>query len=367
MVKQLNPLILAPMAELSHRALRQLINDFVKNTKFNDCLVHCKPLPHSSQRQSPQAGIFYFTEMISAAGLLAGGPFEKWYLDNGPCPEQLIYQLLGANSEQLEKAAALLDRQECLGIDINMGCSAPAITRTGAGVRWMEDPEKAARLIEALRKVTKKQLSVKIRLGSRQTDARDSASGFPDKMRHGTGEKKAFITAKPAELQVTESLVKFCRSLEEAGLDLITLHPRLATEKFKRKARWEYVEILRKELHIPVAGNGDISSAEELACKAAEGPVMAGRLLVRQPWAFAAVVGSNEPSVNIEETGQRFLELLARYQPPEFHLSRARRFFKYYCDNLKWAEYMRNKINREQSLAGIERVWRDARNMHAIQ
>ena len=311
---RINTIMLAPMAELSHRALRELIHGFT-----------ARVIPAAS---APQ--VVYFTEMISAAGLVAGGPFEKWYEDNGPCPGQLVYQLVGADTDTLVKAAILLDRQECLGIDINMGCSAPAITRTGAGVRWMEDPEKAARLVEALRKVTKKRLSAKIRLAPKTAgDAWD--------------------------------LVRFCRGLEEAGLDLITLHPRLAAEKFKRTARWEYVEILRNELHIPVAGNGDIAGVEELAAKAAEGPVMAGRLLVRQPWAFAAVLGGQEAgnvAVNvIEETGFRFLELLARHQPPEFHLSRARRFFKYYCDNLQWAEYLRNTINREGSLDGITRVW----------
>ena len=307
-------LMLAPMAELSHRALRELIHGFT-----------AVAIP------AHKTDIIYYTEMISAAGLLAGGPLEKWYLDNGPCPGQLVYQLVGSDMDTLVKAVSLLGRKNCLGIDINMGCSAPAITRTGAGIKWMENPEKAARLIEALRKVTKKQLSAKIRLA-------------------------------PKTISGEWDLVRFCRSLEDAGLDLITLHPRLAAEKFKRTARWEYVETLRKELHIPVAGNGDINSAEELASRAVEGPVMAGRLLVRQPWAFASIPGNGleagSLAVNIEETGLFFLELLTRYQPFEFHLSRARRFFKYFCDNLKWAEYLRNKINREESLAGIAQVWK---------
>jgi tRNA-dihydrouridine synthase len=79
------------------------------------------------------------------------------------------------------------------------------------------------------------------------------------------------------------------------------------------------------------------------------------------PWIFAearAVGGAAAPPVvNIEETGLRFLELLAQYQPSEFHLSRARRFFVYFCGNLKWAHYLNTMLNREQSLAGIERVW----------
>jgi tRNA-dihydrouridine synthase len=131
----------------------------------------------------------------------------------------------------------------------------------------------------------------------------------------------------------------------------------MAGEKLKRRARWEYVKALREALHIPVAGNGDIASAEELAAKAAEGPVMAGRLAVRCPWVFAAS-GKRSPAF-LEETALRFLDLLARYQPPEFQLSRARRFFHYYCDNFTWAEYLRNRINREETLGGMGKVLGD--------
>jgi hypothetical protein len=60
----------------------------------------------------------------------------------------------------------------------------------------------------------------------------------------------------------------------------------------------------------------------------------------------------------VEKTGLRFLELLVLYQPPEFHLSRARRFFNYFCDNLKWGTYVKNLLNREENLTGIERAWR---------
>jgi hypothetical protein len=60
----------------------------------------------------------------------------------------------------------------------------------------------------------------------------------------------------------------------------------------------------------------------------------------------------------IEETGLRFLELLARHQPPEFHISRARRFFCFFCDNLKWGNYVKNQLNREETLSGMEKVWK---------
>ena len=66
----------------------------------------------------------------------------------------------------------------------------------------------------------------------------------------------------------------------------------------------------------------------------------------------------NKLKINLEETGIRFLELLSRYQPAEFHVSRARRFFHYFCDNLTWGNYVKNLLNRETDLSGIERAWR---------
>jgi tRNA-dihydrouridine synthase len=299
------------MAELSHRPLRELIEG------FGGCDE-------------------YFTEMISAGAFIAGGPFEAWYADGGPCPEKLVYQIMGHDANQIAGAAALLSNRDCLGIDINMGCSAPAIIRTGAGVRWMEDIDKAGSLITLVRKQVRRRLSVKLR------------TGFADDF---------------------DYLLRFCRRLEEEGAELITLHPRTAKEKFRRAAKWDYVAALKKELHIKVAGNGDISSAAEILRRSAQSDaVMVGRLAVRQPWCFAAAGSLTEAAkktadinadINIEETGLRFLELLVRYQPPEFHLSRARRFFSYFCDNLKWAHYVNTLLNREQDLAGMERVWRE--------
>jgi len=333
------PFILAPMAEISHRALRELIED------FGGCDE-------------------YFTEMISAAALLGGGPFEKWYIDGGPRPEKLVYQLVGADFEQITRAATLLDRLECRGIDLNMGCCAPLIRKTRAGITWMASVDRAGELVKSVRGVVKRRLSVKIRTGL--TDNFDY-------------------------------LVKFCRRLEAEGVELIILHPRTAKEKLKRRARWDYVGALRQELRIPVAGNGDISGAEDLIARAA-GPcdaVMVGRAAVRQPWIFAQAKLSQKDisprhrgteenggflnydenlclrtfgseclcerkwGINLEEIGVRFLELLARWQPGEFHISRARRFFGFFCDNLKWGNYAKNLLNREETLSGMERVWRD--------
>jgi tRNA-dihydrouridine synthase len=319
------PFYLAPMAEISHRAFRELIEG------FGGCDG-------------------YFSEMISAGALLAGGPNEKYYIDAAPKPEKVIFQLVGADIDQISSAAAFLDKLECAGIDINMGCSAPLIRKTGAGAAWMASIDRAGELISSIRPLVKRRLSVKLRIG------------YKDDF---------------------EYLIRFCRRLEAEGVELITLHPRLVTEKFKRLARWEYVGRLRQELKIPVAGNGDIADAGQLVSRAESNcdAVMVGRAAVRLPWIFAEARGIESANLisikpdfaaetsasqtvnlfsapNIEETGLRFLELLVKYQPPEFHFSRAIRFFGFFCDNLKWGNYLKNELNREENLSGIEQVWR---------
>ena len=294
------------MAELGHRALRELIEG------FGGCDE-------------------YFSEMISAAALTSGGPYEKWYIDNGPRPDRLVYQLVGSDEGQIAAAAATLDGLECAGIDLNMGCCAPLIRKAGGGIAWMASADRAGALVRRTRRATKRRLSVKLRVG------------FSDDF---------------------EYLAAFCRRLEAEGADFITLHPRTAKEKFKRLARWDYVGELRGRLRIPVAGNGDVADAEGLARRAA-GPcdaVMVGRAAVRRPWIFAQAKGlrgtEKAPPELVEETGLRFLELLARWQPPDFHVSRARRFFGFFCDNLRWGTYLKNQLNREKTLSGMELVWR---------
>ncbi|GHU08754.1 tRNA-dihydrouridine synthase [Spirochaetia bacterium] len=304
------PLMLAPMAELSHRALRELIESF-------------------------GGADLYYTEMIAAGALTSGGQFESFYTDGGPCPERLVYQLCGGNGEQLARGAALLGELPCAGIDINMGCCAPAITRTGAGIRWMASADAACSMIAAVRKA--------LHRGSNEQGL--NGPRLSVKLRIGFGDDP-------------EYLITFCRRLEAEGVDRITLHPRTAHEKFKRRARWEYVAGLQAALTIPVTGNGDISGPEDLARRTAECPggVMTGRAAIRQPWIFAAARGLSQ-TIDLEATGLYFLELLERYQPPEFHISRARRFFNYFCDNLTWAHYVKTKLNRETTLKGIAECW----------
>ena len=285
------------MATISHAGFRNLVED------WGGCSL-------------------YFTEMIDAAAHLKGRSYEAYYADAAPCPDRVVFQIVGTNEDELVAAATSLSSIDCAGIDINMGCSAPQLYRRGAGIAWMSDLSKAANLVERLRKaVGSKSLSMKIRLG---------------------------------ETEDADRLVAFGRALENAGADFLTLHPRVRRDSLSRPSRWEWVTVLRNSLTIPVVGNGDLDRFAVLENRARTNPAdgwMVGRRGAAAPWTFQYWTGRwTDPGydfeVDLEQVCLRFHELLERFQPPEFWVSRSRRFYRYFSKNLifgnRWAARLQN-------------------------
>lgn len=302
-------LLLAPLASLSHRPLRELIH------RHGGCDL-------------------YFTEMISAEALVHGSPYREYYLDAAPAPERTVFQLVGSDGAAIAQACALLrrrfDAQEqsdgrpaWAGIDLNMGCSAPEIVRRGAGADWLRRPADAVELAAAVRPLVDAghSLSVKLRIGE--------SEDFP-------------------------ALVRLCRGLQDAGADFLTLHPRLRGDPWGRPARWSWFGALASELSIPLVANGDVKSAAALgelseAWRAAGRPgawpagVMVGRAAVRAPWIFARLraaldgdpAGGRGPH-DLLAAARAFHELLERHQPADFWLTRGKRFYAYFCTNMAY-------------------------------
>ena len=291
--------IFAPMATISHAGFRSLVED------WGGCSL-------------------YFSEMIDAAAHVRGGGYETFYADTRPCPEKLIFQIVGADEGALLAAAESLASLDCVGIDVNMGCSAPHIFKHGAGIAWMNDPSKAGRLTERLRKaVGRKSLSMKLRLGEEENEAQLLALG---------------------------------RSLQNAGADFLTLHPRIRRDSLSRPSRWSWVTLFRDSLSIPVVGNGDLDRFSVLTERSVHTPAdgwMVGRRAVTAPWTFRYWAGRWENpaydfEVDLEQVSQRFHELLERYQPKEFWVTRSRRFYAYFAKNLDFGHRWGARLQRHR-------------------
>lgn len=307
--------MLAPMVELSHRPLRELI------ARFGGC-----------DR--------YYTEMSSAAAYLNEAPYDRWFMDAQPEPAETAVQFYSPDAARMAGAIRkLVAERESAGIalggvDLNFGCSVSQIERLGAGIRWMKDPEGAADLVSRAREALPGAiLSAKLRLGYEESG---------------------------------DELLRFCSGLVGAGLDYLVLHPRLKDQKFRRLGKWGYVRDLAWALPVPVIGNGDVRGFDGYLAAVDEygaAGVMIGREAARRPWIFALIRGKEaDPCFSLDipvmDVGLAMLGLIRSLLPEVFHLSRARRFFFYYCDNLSFAHHLRFKIQNAASMDEIETLFR---------
>lgn len=286
-----------PMATISHPAFRTLIE------KFGGCDE-------------------YFTEMINAGTLLTGGQFENYYINPAPVPEKIVWQLTGHDTEHMRDAARVLAGLPGLGIDINMGCSAPDIYKYSAGIAWMiKDRAETQAMVKAVRAVVpaNKRLSVKLRLG----DDNFTDAGFFD----------------------------FCDMLVGEGVELLTLHPRTKKEKLVRPPRYEYCQMLaeRYKGRLPVYLNGNVKDSASYENAVARCPdvkgVMISRAAVQKPWVFRELNGKGgETSLNMETLCLSYIDLIEKYQPPEFWKTRLQRFFTYFAQNFKFSHYAQTQF-----------------------
>jgi len=305
------------MVALSHRALRELIFGF------------------DTEGDIPRRGLdLAFTEMASAAAIVAHTKYDEWYIDAAPQPERVVYQFYTIKPDSLPEAMELVGKRGAFGADINFGCSAPHIVRAGGGAAWMREPEKAFALARLARGAWANSLSAKLRIGVEDDYQR---------------------------------LRDFCLGLAEAGCDFLTLHPRLEGQKFRRAGRWDYVARLAEDIPIPVVGNGDIRGWADYSrwmAEARPAGIMIGREAVRRPWLFALIRGLEadpgfELEIDLRETAFRFLDLVESRLPPDFHETRAKRFFSYYADNFSWAHHLKVALANAADLLSMRRVLDD--------
>lgn len=196
------------------------------------------------------------TEMISAKGLTLGHQRTFKYLKSHPDEKPLSVQIFGPDPDVMAAAAQIAIEKGADIIDINMGCPARKVVKTGSGSTLLRVPQRAREIVSAVRRVCSVPLTVKIRAG-----------WSPD---------------QPVALEIA-------RIIEDCGADAITIHPRYATQGFSGHADWSIIAEAKSHLKIPVIGNGDVFSpslAIEMKQQTACDGVMIGRGAVGNPWIF---------------------------------------------------------------------------------
>ncbi len=292
-------LVLAPLADFSHAAFRELV------AGLGGC------------------GLFV-TEMLNSR-IVASQPLERDpYMAAGPCARPLVGQLVGGDPAVMARAAGRLAGWGVDGIDINMGCSRQRIVRMGWGLGLMADERRALAVVQAVRRTVPDSLPLTVKLRS-----------FAG---HDEGR-----------------LLAFARRLVDAGVAGICLHPRSGADGFKRPARWQEIGLLAAELPVPVIGNGDVFSvadARRLVHSTGCAAVMLGRGALIRPWLFAEIATGRPWQGSPAALLHRYAGLVERYLPPELRLRRFDQFCNWFFRNWLFHRQLFAGIRRQPDLAG---------------
>ncbi len=233
------PVCLAPMVGLSHAVLRLIVQDY---------------MPQGSETIWP-------TEMLNSRRIpneILGKTSETFVL---PTEINLVPQLLGNQSQEITESIIKLNQYWSLsGIDINMGCPVQKALKHNYGVSLMGDMDYAAQVVKYAVEATKnleKDIPISVKL-------------------RAVGSDKSL-----------DELCFFIDKLTEAGARWVTLHPRTAEQKRRGQADWNQIKYLKSRSRIPIIGNGDIQTADDVFTMLDEtsaDKVMSGRALTARPW-----------------------------------------------------------------------------------
>ena len=307
------PLLLAPMAGLTHSALRTTILQFGGIGLLSTEMLSGSRLPTEDRRRSP-------------------------YLVRTEQERPLSYQVLLTDEATVPRVFAALHRCQADVVDLNLGCPAPAIRKAGGGSSLMEEPERVRAMVRCARKHTALPLTAKIRLG---------------------------------ESLNTEKLRDFCLMLEEEGIDMLTVHARLRRESFARPPRWEWLAKIKEWISIPVVANGSIDSpASARLCLQESGAdgLMIGRQAAVRPWIFAELAHEIYqhptacPEVCLPQVYSQFVMALEERFQPDRRLGRLKEFTHYFAKNYFFGHHLASKV---QSAATLPSAWAYAQEFFA--
>jgi len=231
-VKHDLPLFLAPMAGVSESPFRQICR-----RSGADVVV---------------------SEFISSVGISLGIERVLTEMRFEPVERPIGIQIYGADSGVMAKAAGMVTELfEPDFVDINFGCPVKKVVRNNGGSGCLKDMGLVQGIIRAVRAATRLPVTVKIRSGWDETQ-RD-----------------------PVEIALR---------CQDAGARALTLHPRTRTQMYQGSASWDEIAAVAEALTIPVIGNGDIRTAEDVVAMRRHtrcAGIMIARGSFGNPWLFA--------------------------------------------------------------------------------
>lgn len=243
------PLLLAPMEDVTDIGFRRLCK------RYGAAMV--------------------YTEFVSAEALVRSvkSTMNKLTISDDERPVGI--QIYGRDVPQMVEAAKIVEEAGPDLIDINFGCPVKKVAGKGAGAGMLQNIPLLLDITREVVKAVKVPVTVKTRLGWNSDN---------------------FIITELAE------------QLQDCGIQALTIHGRTRAQMYTGQADWTLIGEVKRNprIHIPIIGNGDITTPEE-ARQAFErygvDAVMIGRATFGHPWIFKEIrdyLNGKEPDPELD-------------------------------------------------------------------
>lgn len=252
-----HPILLAPMEDVTDPAFRLMCK------KFGADMV--------------------YTEFVSSDALIRAVSKTAQKLSISDEERPVAIQIYGKDTETMVEAAKIVEQAQPDILDINFGCPVKRVAGKGAGAGMLQNIPKMLEITRAIVDAVKIPVTVKTRLG---WDANNKI------------------------------IVDLAEQLQDCGIAALAIHGRTRAQMYTGEADWTLIGEVKNNprMHIPIIGNGDVTSAATAkACFDRYGvdAIMIGRGSIGRPWIFREVKHYLETGTELPpETFEWYLNVL---------------------------------------------------------
>ena len=308
-VKIKNQVVLAPMAGVCNSAYRKI----------------CKEMG---------CGLVY-AEMVSDKAITFSNKktLDMLYMEEVERP--LSQQIFGSDKESFVEAAKYIyEKMHPDIIDINMGCPVPKVAvRAQAGSALLKNPGKIYEIVKAVVEAVPIPVTVKMR------------SGWDSK---------------------SINAVEVAKIVESAGAKAICIHPRTRSQGYSGKADWNIIKEVKEDVTIPVIGNGDVKTPEDVVRMLNEtkcDAVMIGRGVLGNPWLIQNSINILDNKELIEVSIEdrinlclKHLDYLMKLKTEKIACLEIRNHIAWYFKGVSGSNILKNKIYQCNNIHDIIKI-----------
>ena len=272
------------------------------------------------------AGLTY-TEFISSSALVRSSRKTLELLKTDPSEKPVAVQLFGHSIKEVVEAAKLVEDKFDI-IDVNCGCPAWKVIKTGAGSAMLNNPEKISNLISKLVNAVNKPVTLKIR------------SGIDEK---------------------NINAVEIAKKAEEMGASAVTVHGRTQRQGYSGLADWNIIKEVKEAVSIPVIGNGDVFTPEDFKKRLEEtnvDAIMIARGAVGNPFIFKQIDDFlKEGSYKEKEKKEQFKEYLTLAKKYKTPFSIVKNHAVSFTKGTKGGASLRERITLSKDINSLNQVY----------